>query len=135
MLFQNRLEIINCYALHRKRPHMASFTFHQSNNGPLLTPLGCRSAGIPLFLPTYPSFINFNDTPQLVNHWVLRHGKANPMEHEPGGAIRNFLAVERRGHPMELVRTHAFFARAHEMDSIKPFMKRNVAVLENAAHL
>src|SRR5437868_5749903 len=113
---------------------MASFTFHQSNNGPLLAALRCRSAGIPLFLPTYPSFINFNDTPQLVNHWVLCHGEANAMEHEPSRPIRNFLAVERCSHSVKLVGAHALFARAHEMDRIEPLVKRDVAILENATH-
>ena len=56
------------------------------------------------------------------------------MEHKPRCAVGNFLAVERRRHPMKLVSTHALFARAEEMNRIHPFVHRNVRVFENRTH-
>ena len=57
------------------------------------------------------------------------------MEHKPRRAIRNLLAVERGGHPMELVCAHPLLARAHEVNGIHPLVHRDMRVLEDRTHL
>src|SRR5271165_7024639 len=85
-------------------------------------------------LPPNIRLVTLNCAAQFIDQWMLTHCEPNPMEHEPSRAIGNFLAIERRSHSMKLVRAHALFGGAQEMNCIHPFVHRNVRVLEDGAH-
>jgi hypothetical protein len=107
----------------------------KATNGPLLAVSAIDSdKASPFLFRANVSLIDFDYALELVDHWVLRHGKPNPMEHEPRGSVRNFLAVEVLSHAMELICAHALFAGAHQVDSEEPHMQTDVRVLEDRPH-
>lgn len=94
--------------------HLTAFAIYKGHYGALLAESVPKSAADAFLFRAYPRLINFYDTAQLVDHWVLRHRKSNSVKHKPRTAIRNFLAVEGLSHPKELVGAHALLA-AHIM--------------------
>src|ERR1035437_3587078 len=59
---------------------------------------------------TNPSFVYFHDALEFVHEWMLRHGEAQPMKHEPCGLVRTALPIERPHHAKQLMCTHALLA-------------------------
>lgn len=94
-------------------------------------PRGRTLAAMPvLFLAANEGFIGFDSltlTTERSDHPVL-HRFADAMRKEPSG----FHAALK--HPLDLAGRDALLASAHQVDHLKPQMKRKVAVLEDGAH-
>jgi hypothetical protein len=70
------------------------------------------------------SFINFDDTAELIN--ILHQRSSDLMTHEPSGFIGTEAHIT-----IKLQSAHAFLAGQHEVSNLEPVPQRFVGVLEN----
>src|SRR5664280_2537313 len=108
---------------------------HQRHNGTLFAKgIADTAQTATTLFRTNPSLVYFYDALEFVHEWMLRHGEAQPMEHEPCGLVRTALPIKRPHHAKQLMCAHALLAGAEQMNCQQPLVNRNVAVLKNRAH-